>query len=73
MPRNLMDNEITKLLTDWESHEEVLLENVVGTVDWESGLIYNDNRDQLQIAIPFSIIDESDNNGFVHISNGMLI
>ena len=51
-----------------ESYEEELLD-VVGNVDCKSGLINNDNSDQLHIAIPFSIIDESDNSNFVHISN----
>ena len=69
MPRNLTDDEITKLLPDWESQEEELAEDVVGSVDCESGLINNDNSDQLQVAISFSIIDESDNSDFVHISN----
>ena len=41
MPRNLTDDEITKLLTYWESQEEELLD-VVGSVDCESGLINND-------------------------------
>ena len=45
MPRNLTDDEITQLLTDWESQEEELLD-VVGSVDCESGLINNDNGDQ---------------------------
>ena len=45
MPRNLTDDEITKLLRDWESQEEELLD-VVGSVDCEAGLIYNDNSDQ---------------------------
>ena len=70
MPRNLTDEEITKLLTDWESEEE-LLEDVVGSVDCDSGLINKDNSDQFHIVIPFSIIDESDNSDFVHISNEM--
>ena len=45
MPRNLTDDEITKLLTDWESQEEELLD-VVGSVYCESGLINNDNSHQ---------------------------
>ena len=61
MTRNFTDDEISKLLTDWESQQEELLEDVVGSVDCESGLINNNNNnsDQLQIAIPFSIIVES--------------
>ena len=43
MPRNLTDNEITKLPMDWESQEEELLKDVVGSVDCESGLINDDN------------------------------
>ena len=65
MPENLTNDEITKLLTDWDSQDEELLEDVIGSVDCESGLIKNDNSDQLQIAIPFSIIDESDDSDFV--------
>ena len=61
MSRNLTDDEITKLLTDWESQEEELLEDVVGSVDCESEVINNNKSDQLQIAIAFSIIDKYSN------------
>ena len=32
MPRNFTDDEITKLLTDWEAQEEELLEDAVAVL-----------------------------------------
>ena len=43
----------------------------VDRVDCKSGFINNDNSDQLLIAIPFLIIDETNNSYFVHVSNEM--